>query len=62
MAKLQSQKTIGDRATFEHPHQVSVGVQHVFVNGTAVIRNGKHTGAKPGRIVRGPGYIKHENR
>ncbi len=52
------QKTIGDRATFENPHQLSVGVRHVFVNGTAVIDNGEHTGAKPGRIVRGPGYIK----
>ena len=51
-------KTTGDRATFENPHQVSVGVHHVFVNGTAVIQNGQHTGAKPGRIVRGPGYIK----
>jgi N-acyl-D-amino-acid deacylase len=50
------QKTIGDRATFENPHQVSVGVFHVFVNGKAVIKNGQHTGAKPGRIVRGPGY------
>jgi len=53
------QKTIGDRATFENPHQASVGVQHVFINGTAVIKDGKHTGAKPGRIVRGPGYIEH---
>lgn len=55
------QKTISDRATFEHPHQVSVGVHHVFVNGTAVIKDSKHTGAKPGRIVRGPGYIKHKD-
>jgi len=52
------QKTIGDRATFEKPHQVSVGVHHVFVNGKAVVKNGKHTDAKPGRIVRGPGYRK----
>jgi dihydroorotase/N-acyl-D-amino-acid deacylase len=52
------QKTIGDRATFEKPHQVSVGVLHVFVNGTAVIKDEKHTDAKPGHIVRGPGYIK----
>jgi dihydroorotase/N-acyl-D-amino-acid deacylase len=49
-------KTVGDRATFENPHQVSVGVFHVFVNGTAVVENGKHTDAKPGQIVRGPGY------
>jgi len=50
-------KSIIDRATFEQPHQLSVGVRHVFVNGTAVIRDGQHTGAKPGRIVRGPGYV-----
>ncbi|MBI1789771.1 MAG: D-aminoacylase [Acidobacteria bacterium] len=49
-------EAIADRATFEQPHQLSVGVQHVLVNGVAVVRDGKHTGAKPGRIVRGPGY------
>lgn len=48
--------TISDLATFEDPHQLSVGMQHVFVNGVAVIKDGVHTGAKPGRIVRGPGY------
>ncbi len=48
--------TIADRATFDKPHQVSVGVEYVFVNGVAVIDQGKHTGAMPGRIVRGPGY------
>ncbi len=47
---------IGDRATFEAPHQLSVGVEEVFVNGVQVLRAGVHTGAKPGRIVRGPGY------
>jgi dihydroorotase/N-acyl-D-amino-acid deacylase len=51
-------QTIADRATFEKPHQVSVGVLHVFVNGTAVVREGRHTGAKPGQIVRGPGYVR----
>lgn len=45
-----------DNASFEQPHQLSVGMQHVFVNGVAVVRDGKHTGALPGRIVRGPGY------
>jgi len=50
--------TIGDRSTFNNPHQLSVGIQYVFVNGTAVIKNGKHTGALPGWIVRGPGYVK----
>ena len=49
--------TIADKATYEQPHQVSVGVRDVFVNGTAVVREGVHTGAKPGRIVRGPGYV-----
>jgi N-acyl-D-amino-acid deacylase len=48
--------TITDRATFESPHQLSEGVRHVFVNGIAVVRDGRHTGAKPGRVVRGPGY------
>jgi dihydroorotase/N-acyl-D-amino-acid deacylase len=47
--------TVGDRATFEQPHQLSVGIRDVFVNGVAVVKDGKHTGAKPGRIVRGPG-------
>jgi N-acyl-D-amino-acid deacylase len=47
---------IGDRATFEDPHQLSVGVEHVFVNGVPVVREGTHTGAKPGRVLRGPGY------
>jgi N-acyl-D-amino-acid deacylase len=49
-------ETIGDRASYESPHRLSAGVRDVFVNGVAVVRDGKHTGAKPGRIVRGPGY------
>lgn len=49
--------TVGDRATFERPHQVSVGVLRTYVNGTLVWRNGQHTGAKPGRAVRGPAYV-----
>jgi dihydroorotase/N-acyl-D-amino-acid deacylase len=44
--------TIADRATFEQPHQLSIGVRHVIVNGTPVLRDGVHTGATPGRIVR----------
>ncbi len=51
--------TIADRATFEKPHQTSVGIRHVFVNGIAVVHEGRHTGAKPGEIVRGPGYSLH---
>ena len=47
---------IQDHATFERPHQYATGVVHVFVNGVQVLRNGEHTGAKPGRVVRGPGY------
>jgi len=48
--------TIIDRATYEQPHQLSVGVRHVLVNGVPVVADGKVTGAKPGRVVRGPGY------
>ena len=50
--------TIADRATFENPHQYSVGVKHVFVNGVQVLKDGEHTGAKPGRALWGPGKIK----
>lgn len=49
-------KTIQDQATFEDPHQLATGVEHVFVNGIQVLKNGEHTGAMPGRVVRGPGY------
>jgi N-acyl-D-amino-acid deacylase len=48
--------TIADHATFEKPKQLATGVDHVFVNGMQVLRDGKHTGAKPGRVVRGPGW------
>lgn len=48
--------TITDHATFDRPHQLSTGVRDVFVNGVAVLRNNAHTGAKPGVVVRGPGY------
>jgi dihydroorotase/N-acyl-D-amino-acid deacylase len=48
--------TIADRATYDRPHQLSVGVRHVLINGVEVVRDGRHTGAKPGRIVRGPGW------
>lgn len=49
-------EAIQDKATYTNPHQYSVGVQHVFVNGEQVLENGDHTGAMPGRVVRGPGY------
>jgi dihydroorotase/N-acyl-D-amino-acid deacylase len=48
--------TIIDRATYEQPHQLSVGVRYVLVNGVPVVADGTVTGAKPGRVVRGPGY------
>lgn len=49
---------IQDNATFEKPHQYATGMIHVFVNGTQVLAGGEHTGAKPGRVVRGPGWKK----
>jgi len=49
-------KKIGDRASFAEPHQLAVGVRDVFVNGVAVMRNGQHTRATPGEVVRGPGW------
>jgi N-acyl-D-amino-acid deacylase len=49
-------KTIADRSTYEQPHQYAVGVKHVWVNGVQVLKDGDHTGAKPGRVVRGPGW------
>src|SRR6266404_981015 len=51
-------KTIADHATFQNPHQLSVGVMHVFVNGVQVLKDGEHTGAKPGRALWGPGKVR----
>jgi N-acyl-D-amino-acid deacylase len=48
--------TVQDHATFAKPHQYATGVIHVFVNGVQVLKDGEHTGAKPGRFVKGPGY------
>ncbi|MEQ8800407.1 MAG: amidohydrolase family protein, partial [Haliea sp.] len=48
--------TIQDHATYLEPHQLASGVRHVFVNGEQVLADGVHTGALPGRVVRGPGY------
>ncbi|HEX7174913.1 MAG TPA: D-aminoacylase [Pyrinomonadaceae bacterium] len=49
---------VADRATFDRPHQYSVGVRHVLVNGVPVLRDGEHTGATPGRALWGPGKVK----
>ena len=46
-----------DKATFENPHQYAIGTKFVLVNGTVVVENGQHTGARPGRILQGPGYL-----
>lgn len=48
--------TVQDHATYEKPKQLATGVDDVFINGVQVLKNGKHTGAKPGRVVRGPGW------
>ena len=47
---------VRDQATFQRPHQYALGIQHVFVNGGHVLRDGEHTGATPGRFVKGPGW------
>ena len=49
--------TIQDHATFTEPHQYATGMVHVFVNGEQVLKDGEHTGATPGRVVRGPGWV-----
>lgn len=49
-------ETIRDHATFENPHQYATGVEHVFVNGLQVLKNGSHTEEKSGRFIKGPGY------
>jgi len=48
--------SIQDHATYEDPHQYATGMVHVLVNGTPVLEDGEHTGALPGRVVRGPGW------
>jgi len=49
---------VSDHATYDKPHQFSTGMIHVFVNGSQVLKNGEHTGAKPGMVVNGPGWKK----
>jgi len=53
--------SVSDHATFEKPHQYATGVEHVFVNGEHVLKDGKHTGAKPGIFVKGPGFNKQRH-
>jgi N-acyl-D-amino-acid deacylase len=53
-------KTVQDHATYEKPQQYATGVSNVFVNGVQVLKNGDHTGAMPGRFIKGPGYKKSE--
>ncbi len=48
---------IADRATYQHPRRYAVGVKHVMVNGVQVLKDGEHTGAKPGRTIWGPGKV-----
>lgn len=50
--------SIADQARFDNPHQYALGMVHVLVNGVPVVSHGKHTGATPGRAVRGPGWVK----
>ncbi|HEY4327699.1 MAG TPA: D-aminoacylase [Mucilaginibacter sp.] len=49
---------VTDHATFDKPHQYATGILYVFVNGMQVLKDGNHTGAKPGRFIKGPGYGK----
>ena len=53
--------TVTDKASFADPHQYAQGVVHVFVNGTQVLKDGEHTGATPGQVVRGPGWTGWSN-
>jgi len=51
-------KTVQDNATYQDPHQLATGVMDVFVNGQQVIKDQQHTGAMPGRFIKGPGWKK----
>jgi N-acyl-D-amino-acid deacylase len=49
--------TVADTATYDNPKQYPKGIDHVIVNGTVVIEGGHHTGARPGRVIYGPGKV-----
>ena len=49
--------TVLDRATFEEPHRTPLGIPHVYIGGVAVVRDGVVTGARPGSVLRGPGWV-----
>ena len=55
----EKSKSIQDFATFENPMQYATGINHVFVNGSHVLKNGDHTGVLAGKFVKGPGYQKN---
>jgi len=52
-------QTISDQATYDDPHHYATGIEYVLVNGVPVVSGGEHTGAKPGRAVRGPGWVQN---
>jgi N-acyl-D-amino-acid deacylase len=53
---MPTSEKIGDTATYASSQSYAVGMRHVFVNGVQVLKDGEHTGAKPGRVVNGPGW------
>jgi N-acyl-D-amino-acid deacylase len=55
---ILDERTVADKATYDNPHQYSVGFDYVIVNGRVTMEGGKHTGVKAGRSLRGPGYVK----
>ena len=55
MSPVFDPQRVVDRATFERPHQYAEGVEYVLVNGVLVVDGGEHTGARPGRVLYGPG-------
>lgn len=52
-------KTVQDHATYDRPQQYATGISDVLVNGIQVLKNNVHTGATPGRFIKGPGYHRH---